>query len=150
MGDIRSYHKILILILAILLCLSLAVVIYFATAEQKTAVVAKTEETLENPDSTGKLRVKMNTYMNIADGTLQNIGFYNLNENRLLKLKVTVDGETVYESGYIDEGEVLQADIIDETSLPKGETEALAEIYSYSTDKEFIGQRNVEITLNKG
>lgn len=148
MGSVRSKYIVLIIILAALFCLSAAAVIYMAAADDETAVVMKTDEALEKPDETGKVRVKMNTYIDIYEDTLQSVDFYNLNHNRLLKLKITVDGNNIYESEYINEGEVLEADLADTSKLPKGETEALAEVYSYTLDRELIGQRNVEITLN--
>lgn len=148
MGSVRSKYIVLIIILAALFCLSAAAVIYMASADDETAVVMKTDEVLEKPDETGKVRVKMNTYIDIYEDTMQSVDFYNLNHNRLLKLKITVDGNNIYESEYINEGEVLEADLADTSKLPKGETEALAEVYSYTLDRELIGQRNVEITLN--
>lgn len=149
MGNVKKAQSVIIVVLAVLLCISAAAVIYMAAAKDKTAVVVKTRESLENPDETGKVRVKMNTYIDIYEDTMQEIDFYNLNHNRLLKLKITVDGDDIYESDYIKEGEVLEADLADKPMLAKGEHAALAEIYSYTLDKEPVGQRNVEITLNQ-
>lgn len=148
MENVRKKQTAIIVVLATLFCISSAAVIYMAAADDQAAVVVETDENLEKPDETGKVRVKMNTYIDIYDETMQSIDFYNLNHNRLLKLKITVDGESIYESDYINEGEVLEADLAEVSSLPKGETTALAEIYSYTLDKELMGQRNVEITLN--
>ncbi len=148
MENTKSKQTAMIITLAVLLCISAAAAIYMAAADEDTAVVAKTGEELEEPDETGKVRVKMNTYIEVYEDTMQSVNFYNLNHNRLLKLKITADGRDIYESKYIKEGEVLEADIADTSHLPKGESKALAEIYSYTLDKELLGQRNVEITLN--
>ena len=148
MESSKNKQVIVIITLSALLCLSLAIVTCLSAADHPTAILAETNNSLEDPDETGKIRVKMNTCINVYENTMQDIDFFNLNKNRFMKLKIVIEDEEIYESSYIAEGEVLEADLIDVKALKKGENNALAEVYSYTLNKELIGQRNVEITLN--
>lgn len=145
----KREKKIIIgLVIALVVALCFAGYMLFLR-DTPTAVLTDTNESLQDADKTNQLAVKMNPSIIVEEGTMQNINFYNLNKNRLLKLIIAVDGEKIYESDFIEPGKIMKADVIDENKLEKEETEAVAEIYSYSLEKEHIGQTNVEITLTK-
>jgi hypothetical protein len=117
------------------------------TGPSKTAVIRENEEVELTDPSEGSIRVKINPYVQIQDGTMQNLMFCNYNKDRLLKCKIKVGSTYVYDSGYLSEGNILVGDFIDTSVLKAGENEAIAEIYSYTVDYEKVGQTNVKMTL---
>lgn len=138
---------IIILILIILILLG-ALAFFLLNNNSKTAIIVDTDMQLQDVDADGQLRVKMNPYINIQEDTMQNLEFYNLNEGRYLQLKIKVGDKYVYEGPMLETGKVIKGDLIDTKNLPKGETEAIAEIYSYSLEEKPMGQTNVEVILN--
>ena len=144
----KEKSKKIIILLLILLLIAAGVIGYLLTREEpKTAVIENINTEYTDPDE-GQIRVKLNPYINISSNTMQDLEFYNLNENRLMTCKITVDDKVVYDSDYISTGEVIKADVIDTDDLEKGENEALAEISSYTLDKEKQGTSQVKVTLN--
>lgn len=141
---------ILALILLLIIAIAASVYFYVSSQNQPTAVITTTDNELNNVDENNKLRVIMNPAIEVTEGTMQNINFENVNKNRLLKCVISVDGEDIYESDYVKEGEVMKADLIDADKLENGNTPALAQIYSYNAETgERIGQVNVQINLIK-
>ena len=98
--------------------------------------------------SDGQIRIKMNPFITINDGMMEDMGFGNYNENRLLKIKIKVGDEYIYESDYIKPSQVLEGDMLDNLDIDDGTSDAIAEVYSYTTDGTFIGQTNVALKLN--
>jgi hypothetical protein len=116
--------------------------------ESKQAVIVE-DTTVELKDtSDGNIRVKLNPVVDVENGLLQNLNFSNFNEERLLKIKIKVDDEYIYESDFIKPSEVLEKDYIRDNNIELDGKEAIAEIYSYTIDKEMVGQTNVVIELN--
>ena len=116
--------------------------------ESKQAVIVE-DTTVELKDtSDGNIRVKLNPVVDVENGLLQNLNFSNFNEERLLKIKIKVDDEYIYESDFIKPSEVLEKDYIRDNNIELDGKEAIAEIYSYTIDKEMVGQTNVVIKLN--
>ena len=116
--------------------------------ESKHAVIVE-DTTVELKDtSDGNIRVKLNPVVDVENGLLQNLNFSNFNEERLLKIKIKVDDEYIYESDFIKPSEVLEKDYIRDNNIEFDGKEAIAEIYSYTIDKEMVGQTNVVIKLN--
>lgn len=98
--------------------------------------------------SNGTIRIKMNPIITINDGVMEDLNFCNYNENRLLKLKIIVGDNCLYESGYISEGEILKGDLIDVSSIEKGEQDAIAEVFSFTCEEKLVSQTNVAFKLN--
>lgn len=146
--------KTLIIILIIVIA-ALAVALGFTVVHMlndngpsRTAVIEQDNDTdLNDVDTTGQLRIKINPVIKVKNDTMQNLNFCNYNEGRLLQCKIKVGDNYVYDSGLLEEGEILKGDFVEMKHLKKGENEALAEIYSYSPEEEPIGQTNVKITL---
>ena len=116
--------------------------------ESKQAVIVE-DTTVELKDtSDGNIRVKLNPVVDVENGLWQNLNFSNFNEERLLKIKIKVDDEYIYESDFIKPSEVLEKDYIRDNNIELDGKEAIAEIYSYTIDKEMVGQTNVVIELN--
>lgn len=148
----KKKKPVLIIVLILIIIALVGAVIFFLTQDNKTAVIVETDAQLQDVDADGKIRVKMNPYVYVKEGTMQNLEFYNLNEGRLLKLKINVgtdeDPVYVYESPFLEEGQIIKADVIDTSKLSEGDNDARAEIYSYKSEDEFISQTNVLFTLN--
>ena len=116
--------------------------------ESKQAVIVE-DTTVELKDtSDGNIRVNLNPVVDVENCLLQNLNFSNFNEERLLKIKIKVDDEYIYESDFIKPSEVLEKDYIRDNNIELDGKEAIAEIYSYTIDKEMVGQTNVVIELN--
>ena len=112
----------------------------------KTAVIVQTDEEL-NDMSSGQIRVRINSAVQIYEETMQDLAFANLNQDRQLQCKIKVGDTYVYNSGLIQSGDIIQADVVDISALKQGKNQATAEIYSYNEDKELKGQSNVIIDL---
>lgn len=137
-------------IVIIALIIIIAILLYQScnAKETETAVITENKEVLLNDNSSGNIRVKLNPSVEIKEGVLQNLNFSNYNEDRLLKIKIKVDDEYIYESDFIKPREVLERDLIKENNLNLDGKEAIGEVYSYTTDKELVGQTNVVININ--
>ena len=144
----KDRKKIVIVLLLLLVVILLAAVIWLINQEPETAVLVDSGRELTSND-TGQIRVSVNTSVNIKDGTMQDLFFSNYNQDRLLQCKIKVDDKYVYESQLIDSGKTIQADVIDDTGIPVGQTPAVVEVYSYNFDQEIMGQTNVNISLIK-
>lgn len=112
----------------------------------RTAVIVQTDEEL-NDMSSGQVRVRINSAVQIYEETMQDLAFANLNQDRQLQCKIKVGDTYVYNSGLIQSGDIIQADVVDISALKQGKNQATAEIYSYDMDKELIGQTNTIIDL---
>lgn len=147
-------NRIIILVLLFLLAAVLAGSAFFYLNQEpvKTAVVEKTTEKVHDV-SDGQIRIKIASNIRISSHTMQNLGFSNLNSDRLMRCCIrkekSKEGDYIYESQYLDEGETITADVIDDSGLKTGSNKAMAEIYSYDKDKNQMGQTNVEIILEK-
>ena len=112
----------------------------------RTAVIVQTDEEL-NDMSSGQVRVRINSAVQIYEETMQDLAFANLNQDRQLQCKIKVGDTYVYNSGLVKSGDIVQADVVDISALKQGKNQATAEIYSYNMDKELIGQTNTIIDL---
>lgn len=143
-------QKILIIVLLIAVVL-MGVGLFYALHSDdletsKTAVIVQTDEEL-NDMSSGQLRIRINSAVQIYEETMQDLAFANLNEDRQLQCKIKVGDTYVYDSGLVKSGDIIQADVVDISALKQGKNQATAEIYSYNMDKELIGQTNTIIDL---
>ncbi|MEY8368159.1 hypothetical protein AALA24_05255 [Anaerovoracaceae bacterium 42-11] len=143
-------QKILIVVLLIAVVL-MGVGLFYALhtdslETSKTAVIVQTNEKLNNMND-GQLRIRINSAVQIYEETMQDLAFANLNKDRQLQCKIRVGDTYVYDSGLIKSGDVVQADIVDTSTLKKGKNQATAEIYNYNMDNELIGQNNTIIDL---
>lgn len=143
--------KKIIMGLIILLIIAIGAAVFLFLHEDKTAIIITTDKQVQDVDETNQLRIKINPQIEVKSGTMQNIYFENVNKDRYMQCKIKLSGEDkyIYESQMISENEVIQADVIDESRLKKGENKALAEIYAYDLHKEKTKQTNVEIVLIK-
>jgi len=145
------FYKIIVLVMLILLITASAVICWqYQTihSQPPTAVIENNDKEELTDTSTGMIRIKINPFITIKNGTMQNLNFCNYNEDRLLVCKIKVNDTYIYESDYVDEGNILKGDYIETGCLEKGGNEALAEIYSFSKEKEPMGQTNVKIVLS--
>lgn len=69
----------------------------------------------------------------------------NYNDDRWLKIKVKVNDKYVYESDFLRPQEVLSMDIIKENNLNLEGKNTVAEIHSYTADKQFITMSEIVI-----
>ena len=137
---------ILIIILIIIIILLLLRRCEGETSKEAVIVEDTTVELKDTSD--GNIRVKLNPVIDVKDGVLENLDFSNFNEERLLKIKIKVDDKYIYESDFIKPSEILERDYIEDNNIELDGKEAIAEIYSYTTSKEMVGQTNVVIKLN--
>ena len=121
---------------------------YCKEKEVENTVITENRDVLLEDTSRENTKVKLNPSMDIKESVLQNLNFTNFNEDRLVKIKIKVDNKYVYESDFIKPREVFERDLIKENDLKLDGKEAIGEIYSYTTDKELVGQTNVVINLN--
>ena len=112
----------------------------------RTAIIVKAEEALHDMKD-GKLRIRINSAVQIYQHTMQDLAFANLNQGRMLQCKIRIGETCIYDSGLIKAGNVVQADVIDISLLQKGKNTATAEIYNYDMKQQFIGQTNTVIDL---
>lgn len=143
-------QKILIIVLLIAVVL-MGVGLFYALHSDdletsKTAVIVQTDEEL-NDMSSGQLRIRINSAVQIYEETMQDLAFANLNKDRQLECKIKVGDTYIYDSGFIQTGDIVQADVIDTSVLQQGKNTATAEIYSYDMDKELVSQTNTIIDL---
>ncbi len=139
---------IIILIVIILILLAILLPALHSADGITTAYIEKAlaEEITDNSD--GMIRIKLNPTVTIKNGVMQDLYFANYNENRLLECKIVCNNKVVYDSGFVQTGDVIVGDFISTEKLSKGANEALCEIYSYDYDEHLISQTNVEMTLN--
>lgn len=64
----------------------------------------------------------------------------NYNDDRFLKVKIKVGEEYIYESDYMRPDEFFDSDIIEKNHLDIEGKDAVAEVYFYTSEKEYIGQ----------
>ena len=140
---------IIILILLILLTASAVMLV-----RQNNQPAGQTAVIENNPDETltdtsgGQIRIKINPVVDISGDVMNNLNFANYNEDRLLRCRILLGDEYIYDSGFIASGDMLKGDFIRTENLLPGSNEAVAEIYSYDTAENLLGQTNVKITLN--
>ncbi len=147
----KDSKKIIFLILLLLMIAILSGILHVVLQEknegsEKTAVILKTEESLHDMED-GKLRIRINSAVQIYQDTMQDLAFANLNQGRLLQCKIRVGETCIYDSGLIQAGNVVQADVIDTAVLKKGKNTAMAEIYNYDMEQQLISQTNTVIDL---
>lgn len=146
----NKMQKILIMVLLIAVVL-MGVGLFYALLSDdletsKTAVIVQADEEL-NDMSSGQLRIRINSAVQIYEDTMQNLAFANLNENRQLQCKIIVGDTYVYNSGLVKSGDIVQVDVVDNFALKQGKNQATAEIYNYDMDSELISQTNTIIDL---
>ena len=145
----EKIQGIIILILIVLLAAACIMLVRQEEPEPgETAVIeTNTEETLTDT-SGGQIRIRINPVVDIKGGIMNNLNFANYNEDRLLRCRILLGEEYIYDSGLIASGDMLKGDFINAESLASGMNEAVAEVYSYDTAENLLGQTNVKITLN--
>ena len=146
MGIENKKSKIFIAVLLLIIVMMGLLVAVLLNEDTKTAVIVDSNRELMANDS-GKMRVSINPVIRVKENTMQDIYCSNFNRDRLLKCKISLDGKYIYESCYIEPDKTIRADVIDESHLKQGESEAVAEIYSYDMEKNQMGQSNVSVRL---
>lgn len=141
-------NKMLITVLILVIITLAGILIYQSLKSPETAVITETDEEL-TANETGQIRIVINPTITIKSSTMQDINFSNYNEDRNLVCKLVVDDKCVYESQSVNPGQIITADVIDDSELPSGKTQAIAEIYSYNDDGDMMGHTNVGVVLNK-
>lgn len=140
----------LIILLCCIILALLAGLWWLLNQEHETAVVEPIPTTEMQDTSSGQIRIKVNSTVNIIDGTMQDLNLQNVNENRLMKCMIKYNGDYIYKSQFIEAGSMITADFINDEELKKGKNEAIAEMYTYDPQtKEKIGQVNAKLILIK-
>jgi len=144
----KTKTGIIIILSALIIVLGTVTVSALSRGDVKTAYIEKAlaEEIVDNTD--GTIRIKINPEINIKNGVMQDLYFANYNESRYLECKIKVDDKYVYDSDFVETGDIIVGDFIKTDGLSKGRTEAVAEIYSYDLAKKKVSQTNVEVALN--
>lgn len=145
----EKIQGIIILILIVLLAAACIMLVRQEETEpgENAVIETNTEETLTDT-SGGQIRIRINPVVDIKGGIMNNLNFANYNEDRLLRCRILLGEEYIYDSGLIASGDMLKGDFINAESLASGMNEAVAEVYSYDTAENLLGQTNVKITLN--
>lgn len=81
----------------------------------------------------------------LRDELLNSSSFSSYNEERLLIIKVKADEDYVYESDFLKPEEVLESDFFEKNNIDLTGKKIIGEIYSYTLEKELIGQTNIVI-----
>ena len=146
----RKVYIVIIIILLLLLLASLTAVIVLNSqiTPGRTAVIEHNTEEKLTDNSQGQVRIKISPVVTVKNDTMQNLNFCNYNEDRLLKCKLRLDNHYIYESGFVEEGDILRGDFVETEHLEPGENQVLAEVYYYTPDEQPVGQTNVKIVLN--
>ena len=148
-GKLKERIKTITIIVLIIIIIILLLRGCSGEPNNTTQIIDDDKTTLQDTTG-GEIRIKFSPVVTISNGVMEELNFCNYNENRILKLKIMVNGDYVYESKQINAGEILVSDLINTKSLQRGENEAIAEVYSYTSEGELMGQTNVEFKLDYG
>lgn len=137
----------------IILLLVLLIIMFFRQCTDsykpvETAVIEENPQVQLTDSEKGEIRIKINPAIDVRNKTMQNINFCNYNKDRLLRCRIKSGDQYIYDSGFLAEGNMLKGDYIRTDGLDKGQNEVIAEVYSYDTSENLLGQTNVKITLN--
>ena len=144
----------LYLILVVIVIFGIAGGVYFITRPKEEQLIdnryieeANTSEIHSDQSST---RYRMNTTITVVQNTIQNLDFENINEGKYLRVKIKLDPDNdtdyIYDSELVPFGKKVTADTLLK-EVPAGTYHAVAECYSYSSEKEQLSQTNINITL---
>ena len=144
----------LYLILVVIVIFGIAGGVCFITRPKEEQLIdnryieeANTSEIHSDQSST---RYRMNTTITVVQNTIQNLDFENINENKYLRVKIKLDYDNdtdyIYDSELVPFGKKVTADTLLK-EVPAGTYHAVAECYSYSSEKEQLSQTNINITL---
>ncbi|MCQ4635214.1 hypothetical protein NE619_00510 [Anaerovorax odorimutans] len=140
-----------LILLIVIIALSTAFIVLSSKDDMgfnDTGVAALSEQELYD-NSDGKFRLSMNSSVRVKDDILQDINFANYNSDRYLRVCIQYDGKTIYDSNLVAEGQLIGSDkLLSEATLPKGEVDALATVYTYDKEKQERGKMNVKINMN--
>lgn len=78
---------------------------------------------------------------------MEDLGFGSFNENRLLKIKLRVGDEYVYESDYIKPSLLLDENYFENITDGMNVEKCVAEIYSYTVEGELVGMQEMELEI---
>ena len=141
---------IVIIILIILLMAALVILgIMKMKTEQpvRTAVLEAIPEEQMTLNDDGMVDVKINQFITVKNGIMQDLQFKNTNVNRVLRCKIKFNDEYVYDSNDLEPGMEIVGDYINTENMKFGTNEAVAEVTSYSLDGIKRMQLNVELKL---
>ena len=114
----------------------------------ETVISANPESSSElEPEETGKVRLRVNSYIKVRNGKISDLEFANYNESLLMELTLISNERTLYESSRIEPGESIQEVRVDSTLLERGENDAIANIKYYKLDGTYEGETNFDIIL---
>lgn len=145
----RRRRFLFLIIILLILLMMLGIFACKISDSAVTAVILPTDEEVHDTDVTGTVRISVEPVINIKNGTMQDLNFFNTNKNRLLSIKIyTQDGDKikdlVYTSPKIKTGMAIAGDFIDTSKLTKGINKAMVEVNYYDMEEKFIGQTNVK------
>jgi len=147
----KQRRRMIILIIILLLLLFATGLCIYKLLNTKTAVIVRTDEQLHDITD-GQMRIRICSDIRVVDGSMQNLNFENINEARLMRCFIRLEGSDkyCYKSQYIEPGEIIVADLIDSSELKRGSNYGIAELYTYDMEtKEQIGHVNVKVILER-
>ena len=136
--------KIIIAILAAIVVIAGVFITVAIINSDKAEIADETVETYDTSD--GNVRLRINTDISVEDGVMTNLGFWNVNKDRIMECKIKIDDNYVYESPKIETGKKIVSDKLDNSGLEPGSYEAVAEIRSYAGE-DLSGQTNIGVNL---
>lgn len=149
---VMRFNWLILFIIIALLLTGLMVTIFFMLSRPEEVLINRyieendTEIVNTNHSAT---RYRMNTTMTVIKGTIQNLNFENVNENKYLRIKILKDAsssEYIYDSGFVPYGKKIVADVLSE-NIATGTYNTLAEVLVYDENKEQVVQTNFEVKL---
>ena len=132
----KKFGVVLAVVILATLCVALAL-------WQRSNFEQRTEE--EKPQDSGQSEVIRMPESDCKE--LYDLGFGGYNENRLLKVKMKVGEQYIYESGYVKPSQVMDETFFEKIMKDVQSKECMAEIYSYTLDEELIGVQKMELRL---
>ena len=132
----KKFGVVLAVVILATLCVALAL-------WQRSNFEQRTEE--EKPQDSGQSEVVRMPESDCKE--LYDLGFGGYNENRLLKVKMKVGEQYIYESGYVKPSRVMDETFFEKIMEDVKSTDCMAEIYSYTLDEELIGVQKMELRL---
>lgn len=151
--DYKKKKRLVIIILIVEIIIIILLLAYCSIQKvdanpSSSAIIEKTTEPLFEPEYPGQMEVKVNNYVMVSKGIIRDLNLYNTNKDVRLKGTIKLNDKVIYESTYINPGEVLEDDYIKADGIERGEHEALLEMKYYDDSEKLVGQSNAIITLN--
>jgi len=151
MNEKRKFDFKWIIIILLIIALLLVLLIRNQDDNEPVETIIKVPDASEEMISmeSDKVRIRMNSQLEVIDGKIKDLEFTNYNEGKLLELTIKFDDEVIFQSSKLRSGEKLQKILIDDEKLKTGTNKGLAEIKYYLEDGTYDGETHLEILIKK-